>query len=235
MIQYIFGLPVYIGSFENPQCVIDEVEYCRNNVKPKRQTQIVDELGGVQDEDEGILFDLRAYINETKYINSEIVKHTKQFLKELNIEKLNLTTKICRDEKCTSLDCTDIWFNIYNKGDHTSEHCHLGDSDDEIFCGPSESMFSFNYMAKYNPKTDAGFYFSNPSPIHVFYSEIQENVPQLKKSIKLNIKEGQIVIFPSCFYHFVERHTVDNQRMTLSGNLKKSSNTYIDTLIKEKC
>ena len=59
MIQYIFGLPVYIGSFENPQRVIDEVEYCRNNVKPKRKTQIIDELGGVQDEDEGILFDLR--------------------------------------------------------------------------------------------------------------------------------------------------------------------------------
>ena len=62
MIQYIFGLPVYIGSFESPQCVIDEVEYCRNNVNPKRKTQIIDELGGVQDEDEGILFDLRAYI-----------------------------------------------------------------------------------------------------------------------------------------------------------------------------
>ena len=77
MIQYIFGLPVYIGSFENPQCVIDEVEYCRNNAKPKRKTKIVEELGGVQDEDEGIIFDLRSYINETKYINSEIEKHTK--------------------------------------------------------------------------------------------------------------------------------------------------------------
>lgn len=229
MIHYIFGLPVYIGSFENPPRVIDEVEYCRNNVKPKRKTQIIDELGGVQDEDEGILFDLRAYVNETKYINSEIEKHTKQFLKELNIEKLNLTTKICRDEKCSSLDCMDIWLNIYNKGDHTSEHWHFGDPDDETFCGPSESMFSFNYMAKYNPETDAGFYFNNPSPMHIFYSEIEENVPQLKKSIKLDIKEGQIVIFPSCFSHFVERHTVDNQRMTLSGNL------YRVKLFKEKC
>ena len=43
MIQYIFGLPVYIGSFENPPRVIDEVEYCRNNVKPKRKTKIVEE------------------------------------------------------------------------------------------------------------------------------------------------------------------------------------------------
>jgi len=46
MIQYIYGLPVYISSFETPQRVIDEVEYCRNNVKPKRKTQIIDELGG---------------------------------------------------------------------------------------------------------------------------------------------------------------------------------------------
>ena len=219
MIQYIFGLPIYIGSFESPECVIDEIEYCRNNVKPKCKTKIVEELGGVQDEDEGILFDLRSYINETKYINSEIEKHTKKLLKELNIEKLNLTIKICRNEKCTSLECSDIWFNIYNKGDHSSEHWHFSDPSDEIFCGPSEPMFSFNYMAKYKPETDAGIYFSNPSPMHTFYSEIEENVPQFKRSIKLDIKEGQIVIFPSCFTHFVERHTVDNQRMTLSGNL----------------
>ena len=46
MIQYIYGLPVYISSFETPQRVIDEVEYCRNNVKPKRKSQIIDELGG---------------------------------------------------------------------------------------------------------------------------------------------------------------------------------------------
>ena len=221
MIQYIYGLPVYISSFETPQRVIDEVEYCRNNVKPKRKTQIIDELGGIQDEDEGILFDLRAYVNETIYINSEIEKHTKQFLKEMNIEKLNLTTKICRDEKCTSLDCSDVWFNIYNKGDHTSEHWHFGDPEDKTFCGPSESMFSFNYIAKYNPETDAGFYFNNPSPMHIFYSEIEENVPQLKKSIKLDIKEGQIVIFPSCLLHYVERHEVDDKRITLSGNLYK--------------
>lgn len=55
--------------------------------------------------------------------------------------------------------------------------------------------------------------------MHTFYSEIEENVPQFKRNIKLNIKEGQIVMFPSCFTHFVERHIVDNQRMTLSGNL----------------
>ena len=46
MIQYIYGLPVYISSFETPQRVIDEVEYYRNNVKPKRKSQIIDELGG---------------------------------------------------------------------------------------------------------------------------------------------------------------------------------------------
>ena len=88
MIQYIFGLPVYIGSFATPQRVIDEVEYCRNNVKPNCKTKIVEELGGVQDEDEGILFDLRSYINETKYINSEIEKHTRKLLKELGKKNL---------------------------------------------------------------------------------------------------------------------------------------------------
>ncbi len=64
-------------------------------------------------------------------------------------------------------------------------------------------MFSFNYMAKYKPETDAGFYFSNPSPMHTFYSEIEENVSQFKRSIKLDIKEGQIVIFSKLFYSFL--------------------------------
>jgi len=74
----------------------------------------------------------------------------------------------------------------------------------------------------------------NPSPMHIFYSEIEDNVPQLKKSIKLDIKEGQIVIFPSCFSHFVERHTVDNQRMTLYTELiysKKNVNRYLTPLL----
>jgi hypothetical protein len=33
MITYIFGLPIYVGSFADPTKVIEEIEYCKNNEK----------------------------------------------------------------------------------------------------------------------------------------------------------------------------------------------------------
>jgi hypothetical protein len=220
MITYIFGLPIYVGSFTDPTRAIKELEFCKNNKKVIEETDEKIILGGVQEKDEGILFDLRNYKDQTPYINDEIEKHTHFFMKELNIQDLDLTINVCRDKKCLRL-CSDYWFNIYSKGDHTSSHWHLSDPADGTFCQPVETMFSFNYFAKYDPNTHAAFYFENPSPMHVFYEEIEDKVPEFKKSIKLEIKEGQIIIFPSCLSHYVERHQVDDTRITLSGNLYK--------------
>lgn len=220
MITYIFGLPIYVGSFTDPTKVIEEIEFCQNNIKNIKSTKPLEELGGELQEDEGILFDLRNYKKETPHINNEIEKHTQNFINELNIQNINLSMIMCGNVHCTE-DCTDYWFNIYNKGDQTLEHWHLSDPGDETFCQPIEAMFSFNYFVKYNPNTHAGLYFVNPSPMHTLYKEIENNVPELKRSIKLDIKEGQIVIFPSCLLHYVERHGVDDTRITLSGNLYK--------------
>lgn len=214
MITHIFGLPIYVGSFTDPTKVIKELEFCKNNKKVIERADEVVDLGGELQGDEGILFDLRNYKDQTPYINDEIEKHTQIFLKEMKIQNLDLTTKICRNIKCEG-PCSDYWFNEYSKGDHTSSHWHLSDPDDETFCQPADAMFSFNYFAKYDPNTHAGLCFENPSPMHVLY----EMIPELKRSVKLEIKEGQIVIFPSCLSHYVERHEVDDKRITLSGNL----------------
>jgi len=221
MITYIFGLPIYVGSFTDPTKVIKEIEYCKNNKKVIEETNEVEELGGELEKDEGILFDLRNYKNETPYINNEIKVQIKNFLKELNIQNIELSMNMCGNVYCNGSSCSDYWFNIYSKGDYTSSHWHLSDPDDETFCQPIEAMFSFNYFAKYNPDTHAGLYFENPSPMHILYEEIEDEIPEFKKSVKLEIKEGQIVIFPSCLLHYVERHEVDDKRITLSGNLYK--------------
>ena len=220
MITYIFGLPIYVGSFTDPTKVIKELEFCQNNRKNIKSTKPMEELGGELQEDEGILFDLRNYKKETPHIITEIEKHTQNFINELSIQNINLSISMCGNVHCTE-DCSDYWFNVYSKGDQTLEHWHLSDPDDETFCQPIEAMFSFNYFAKYDPNTHAGLYFVNPSPMHTLYQEIENNVPELKRSIKLDIKEGQIVIFPSCLLHYVERHEVDDTRITLSGNLYK--------------
>jgi len=222
MIIYIFGLPIYVGSFTDPTQVIKELDFCKNNKKIDTSDYgVFEELGGTLEEDEGILFDLRKYTEYTPYTNSEIENHTQFFLKELNIQSLDLTNNICRHINCGGHTCADYWFNELSKGDHTLAHCHLSDPDDEMFCQPGESMFSFNYFAKYDNNTHAGFYFVNPSPIHTLYEMIDDIVPAFKRSIKLEINEGQIVIFPSSLLHYVERHQVDDKRITLSGNLYK--------------
>ena len=219
MITYIFGLPIYVGSFTDPTRVIKELKFCKNNKKTNIPRDESEELGGLE-EDEGILFDLRHYKEYTPYIDSEIENHTRLFLKELNIQNFDLTTNICRNTNCGHT-CADYWFNEYNKGDRTLDHWHLSDHDDERFCQPTEVMFAFNYFAKYDKDTHAGLYFVNPSPIHAVYEMIDDVVPAFKRSIKLEINEGQIVIFPSSLVHYVERHQVDDTRITLSGNLYK--------------
>ena len=220
MITYIFGLPIYVGSFTDPTMVIKELEYCKNNKKIDTPDDEVEELGGTLEEDEGILFDLRNYKEYTPYINSEIENHIHFFSKELNIQNLDLTTNMCRNINCGHT-CADYWFNEYGKGDQSLAHWHLSNQDDEMFCQPDEAMFSFNYFAKYDNDIHAGLYFVNPSPIHTLYEMIDDIVPAFKRSIKLEINEGQIVIFPSCLLHYVEKHQVDDKRITLSGNLYK--------------
>jgi hypothetical protein len=218
MITYIFGLPIYVGSFADPTEVIKELEFCKNNKKNDTSSNEIEELGGGLEEDEGILFDLRNYKEYTPYINSEIENHTRFFSKELKMQNLDLTTNMCRNINCGHT-CADYWFNEYGKGDQSLPHWHLSDQGDEMFCQSDEAMFSFNYFVKYDNDTHAGLYFVNPAPIHVFYEMIEDVVPELKRSVKLEIKEGQIVIFPSCLLHYVERHEVDDKRITLSGNL----------------
>ena len=220
MITYIFGLPIYVGSFTDPTEVIKEFELCKNNKKIDIPADETGELGGGLEEDEGTLFDLRNYKEYTTYINSEIENHTRLFLKELNIQNIDLTINICRNINC-EYTCADYWFNVYGKGDQALDHWHLSDYDHERFCQSNEVMFAFNYFAKYDKDTHAGLYFVNPSPIHAVYEMIDDVVPAFKRSVKLEINEGQIVIFPSSLVHYVERHQVDDERITLSGNLFK--------------
>lgn len=221
MISYIFGLPIYIGTFAEPQKVLEEIKMCQTIPKPPVcRSEFVEILGRKPDDDEGAIFDLRNYTHITKYINSEIDIHIKKFLDELNIKNLNITTQMCGKLNCKG-NCSDLWFSTYQIGQYTKQHWHLEDADSVNFCKPMEAMFSFNYFVKYDYEKDAGFFFVNPSPIHDLYNEIEDSVPQLKKDTQLQIKEGEIVLFPSCLLHYVKRQNVIGPRITLSGNLYK--------------
>ena len=111
-------------------------------------------------------------------------------LNKLRIYFLNKIKKFFSiDPSFKRLTVSELWANIYNKGDCTINHTH---GDHSNYC-------SFVYFLKskwyYSPLifTDSGK--------------------------KIRPKEGRFVIFPSNIYHHVPVHRYDNQRITLSGNV----------------
>ena len=100
--------------------------------------------------------------------------------------------EICMDLKITcsfNLEVDEFWANIYNKGDYTKVHNHLG----------FESGFGFVYFLKtkwYHPS--------------LVFSESGK---------KMKSKEGTYIIFPKNLMHHVPKNRFDETRITLSGNL----------------
>jgi len=233
MISYIWGLPVYVGSFKKPEEAINELMKCESitdeangdGMEPITDEangdgmafMIVETIGGELQPDEGTLFDLLYHGAYTTYIDAEVDEHAKQFMTELGIKNVDLTMNICGKPEC-SIGCSHKWFNTLKKGDLTNVHWHLANVGDPEFCQASECMFSFNYFAKYDPERDAKFHFMNPYPPVEMYTHLGDT---FRRSVSMDVKEGDIVIFPSCMKHFVERQTVDATRITMSGNLYK--------------
>lgn len=137
--------------------------------------------------------------------------------KELNIFKI-ITNKVKKyisyipDRKGLTLRRTpnsksELWVNIYNKGDYQDAHDHTD---------PNNIKYGLVYFVKYNPDTDAKLVFGNPDT-----AELTLIPPTLKiideKFIPMN--EGEVIIFPSYLPHYVEKHESDTQRITVSGNL----------------
>ena len=97
--------------------------------------------------------------------------------------------------KCSlKLTVDDFWANIYNKGDYTHAHNHIG----------LVSGFGFVYFLKtkwYHPS--------------LVFSDSGK---------KMKPKEGTYIIFPNHLMHHVPKNRFKETRITLSGNLliKKS-------------
>ena len=137
--------------------------------------------------------------------------------KELNILKL-ITKKIensishipkCKGlSLCSSIDSkSDLWVNIYNKGDYQGTHRHTH---------PPNIKYALVYFAKYNTDTDAKLVFGNPDTTELFLMSGEMKITD-EKFIPMN--EGEVIIFPSYLPHYVEKHESDTQRITVSGNL----------------
>ena len=215
MLREILGYPVYICSIENPEKAMSEIQHCLDNTNSRDPSEdwnaecITTSSHGHGCEIEGkeIKFD---------YIFSELNKHINIFTGLLGIDS-KFTYNICMDSSCKKLH-NDTWINMYNKGHYQDEHFHMIDEDDEEYEGHPTSYFSFTYFAKYDPQKDGKFTFIDPSPGPMLFEQWSNQCRYFKQEIIPEVKEGDILIFPSHMIHKVSEQMTVGPRITFSGN-----------------
>ena len=109
-----------------------------------------------------------------------------------------------------------IWFNHYDNGDWQEEHTHTGD---HVFQYPS--TFSCIHFLKFDPKVHRSPIFVDP------YEEIRHSSLEMVSNLNSNrfvpnIREGDIIMFPSYLRHSVPKgiETPGNPRISIAFNLK---------------
>ena len=100
-----------------------------------------------------------------------------------------------------------MWMNVYEKGDFQEVHNHIGRSGEE-------HTFSFAYLLHDESETGLCFRSSNPNQLSYSMSDTIH-------TRGLGISEGNLIIFPSYFDHYVLPST--GKRITVSGNIVSTS------------
>ena len=104
------------------------------------------------------------------------------------------------------------WANKYQPQDYQETHDH-SDSD-----GTNISMVYFYKLAD---ESDSGFRFYNNEFSHIRILGIDQvlNTPDEQLTIP-KVKDGDILMFPSHYLHFVSPHKGTEERITFSANFK---------------
>ena len=97
----------------------------------------------------------------------------------------------------------DSWLTSSNKNEYSHAHAH------------GISHISGVYYVKTNGK-DGNFYFQNP------LRELESNpfFQHLTRNLIQKPEEGKLMMFPSSMLHGVEMNTTDNERVSLSFNIR---------------
>lgn len=202
MIFEIYGFPVYKGKFSEPEKVLRYIQDCKLEKADKWNANCFTsaECGSnTLSESDNVC------INDE--IFDEIVRHASQMLSELDI-KLSVSPSECGRLECKQ--CRDVWINKYTEGHNQNMHWHV-DRKKGI-------LFSFAYFAKYDPQKDADFVFVNPIPRGICHKEMLKH-PSFSIDAKMNVEEGDILIFPCWMLHYVTTQKSKEPRLTMAGNL----------------
>lgn len=107
------------------------------------------------------------------------------------------------------IEIVNSWLNLYNSGHAQEPHHHIN--------YPDFINFSGVIFIQYNKTTDGHFYFENLNLEHTVlgYSHIFNQAPILTP----DVKNGDVIVFPSFVRHGVTQQKQDTNRLTLSFNL----------------
>ena len=206
---------MYISPIENPKRAMSEIQHCLENTNMRDPSEDWN-AECITTSSHGHGCEVDGKVINFDYIFSELNRHIDIFTEQLGIN-CKFTYNICMDRTCKKLH-NDTWINMYNKGHYQDEHFHMIDEDDEDYEGHPSSYFSFTYFAKYDPQKDGKFTFIDPSPAPVLFEQWSDQSKYFKREIVPEVKEGDILIFPSHMIHKVTKQTTDNPRITFSGN-----------------
>jgi hypothetical protein len=188
-IHNLFSIPLYISNVE---------QY--NEIDNIVTEEIIDSL--VTTTPNGWNCDVdTSFLQKTKditWVNSflqiirpKIIDH---FVVGYNTDKVNLKMDL-------------PWINRYNKGQWQERHNHL-----------AADAFTFSYCYYHKlPNEDgcAKFMFRSNNSDH---EHLTPNLVRCQVSYKPDIKEHDIIIFPSWVDHLVTTHNLHKPRITISGN-----------------
>lgn len=109
-----------------------------------------------------------------------------------------------------SLTFSEPWMNVYEKGCYQEPHQHIAGGHQLSYC----------YFSKL-PEGSGKFGFWNEQFRSYCYSGLNEtmNLDLVEWGFP-EVKEGDLLIFPSFFIHQVTYHGVDDIRVTVSGNVR---------------
>jgi len=97
-----------------------------------------------------------------------------------------------------------MWMNVYERGDFQEIHNHVG----------GDVTFSFVYLLHDGSDTGLCFHSSNPN-------QLSYSMSNTMHTRGLGIGEGNLMIFPSYFDHYVLPST--GKRITVPGNIVSTS------------
>ena len=113
--------------------------------------------------------------------------------------------------KKDSLNILDnMWFNINSKGSSNRPHTHPG------------SVFSGVFYLKV-PENSGRIVFTNPNKLNEYHfdNDRVDSYNNYTSSYRwYDPKESKVIMFPASLEHYVEGHTVDEDRISIAFNTK---------------